>query len=111
MPRIWNRSRDKQRIPTDAVYVGRPTKWGNPWSDKPSSIDTVTVVGSKIEAVAKFVEWIMSDTPYTKQLRRDARQELVGKDLICWCAPDDCHAEIWLEIANGPLEWDDEIPF
>lgn len=96
--RVFNRSHHD--APADAVYVGRPTKWGNPWSDKPSRLGDVTLVGSKIEAVARFVEWIMSDTTYTNQLRADARVALRGKPLECWCAPEDCHAEIWLEIAN-----------
>ena len=33
---------------------------------------------------------------------RDAiRKELKGKDLVCWCAPKSCHADILLEIANA----------
>lgn len=32
----------------------------------------------------------------------DARRELAGKTLMCWCHIDDaCHADLLLEIANG----------
>jgi hypothetical protein len=32
----------------------------------------------------------------------DARRELAGRDLCCWCAPGDpCHADVLLEIANA----------
>jgi hypothetical protein len=32
-----------------------------------------------------------------------ALPELRGKDLVCWCAPDACHADVLLELANaGP---------
>jgi len=27
-------------------------------------------------------------------------EELRGKDLVCWCAPLPCHADILLELAN-----------
>jgi len=30
--------------------------------------------------------------------------ELRGKDLICWCAPLPCHADILLELANQEAE-------
>ena len=26
--------------------------------------------------------------------------ELKGKDLVCWCAPAPCHADILVELAN-----------
>jgi hypothetical protein len=30
-----------------------------------------------------------------------AKTELRGKDLVCWCAPKLCHADVLLEIANA----------
>jgi hypothetical protein len=30
----------------------------------------------------------------------DARRDLAGKHLICWCAPAACHADVLREIAN-----------
>jgi len=36
------------------------------------------------------------------ELVEAARQELAGRDLACWCKPGKlCHADIWLEVANG----------
>ena len=29
------------------------------------------------------------------------KHELKGKDLVCWCAPQPCHADVLLEIANS----------
>lgn len=29
------------------------------------------------------------------------KQYLKGKDLVCWCAPERCHADVLLEIANA----------
>lgn len=35
----------------------------------------------------------------------DARRELAGRDLACWCHPGDpCHADVLLELANTPEE-------
>jgi hypothetical protein len=33
-------------------------------------------------------------------LRAKMKAELRGKDLVCHCAPDACHAEVILTIAN-----------
>lgn len=29
------------------------------------------------------------------------KKELKGKDLVCWCAPLPCHADVLLELANA----------
>lgn len=37
----------------------------------------------------------------TPELKAAARDELRGKDLVCWCAPDlPCHADVLLAVAN-----------
>lgn len=56
MPKVLNKHKDK--IPPNAVYVGRPSQWGNP-----------------------FVR---------------------GKDGDRFCAPQPCHADVLLAIANSP---------
>lgn len=84
MPTVWNK-RDKP--PEDAVYVGRPTKWGNPF-----------VIGKyylREEAVADYEKWIK-----TQPQLMAALPELRGKDLVCWCAPCQCHADVLLRLAN-----------
>jgi hypothetical protein len=30
-----------------------------------------------------------------------ALHELRGKELVCWCAPERCHAEVLIELANA----------
>lgn len=94
-PRVLNKRRDG--IPPGAVYVGRPTKWGNPYA-----------IGCHVEGQGRrrmTREDVM--VLYAHWLRRQpalmfaARHELRGKDLVCWCAPLPCHADILLEVANG----------
>ena len=86
--RVYNK-RDKL-IPANAVYVGRPSKWGNPF--------TVAVHG-RGKALEHYRTYIYGERQ--EALREEVKKELKGKDLICWCFPEPCHADILLEIANG----------
>jgi hypothetical protein len=109
--KVYNYHRDKI-IPKDAVYVGRPTKWGNPYEiGKPYtkgdmkfdngtiSYENVVVLIEKMtrEDVLMlyrvFIEDQLKEIPHFLD-------ELRGKDLVCWCAPKPCHAEILIELAN-----------
>lgn len=78
------------------VYVGRPSKWGNKWSDRPGTMAEF-VCASREEAIQKYHEWIM----HQPDLISAARRELKGKVLGCWCAPNPCHGDILLKIANS----------
>lgn len=87
MPKVYNK-RDKN-VPNDAVYVGRPTKWGNPY--------VIGKDGTRDEVVTKYREYIENNP----ELRDSAKTLLHKKDLVCWCAPLKCHADVLLEIASG----------
>lgn len=87
MPKVLNKRTDK--IPANAVYVGRPTKWGNPF--------IIGRDGTREEVIAKYADWL-DGMMYNGLLDLD---ELQGKDLVCWCAPLPCHADILLEMANA----------
>lgn len=95
MPKVYNkRHRD---VPSNAVYVGRPTKWGNPYTHL---VDGTTLarfqVATRDEAIEKYTLWI-AKMPH---LVEEAKRLLRGKDLVCWCAPKACHADVLLKIAN-----------
>jgi hypothetical protein len=67
----------------DAVNVSRPSRWGNPYK--------VQELG-RAKAMALFERYAI--------LRLDPAP-LRGKNLACWCAPDErCHADILLKLAN-----------
>ena len=85
--RVLNRHRDQ--IPKDAVYIGRPSKWGNPF--------TIGKHGTRAEVVMKYANYINSHPT----LAAEARAELAGKDLVCFCAPQECHGDILMEVANS----------
>ena len=94
MPKVWNK-RDPN-CPKDAVYVGRPTKWGNPYSHQNNTLAEFKV-DSKAEAIEAFRDMVRADPEFQNEIVL----ALSGKDLVCFCAPRPCHADILLEIANG----------
>lgn len=68
------------------VYIGRPSKWGNPF---PISL------GRK-ECIEQYAKWILKQP----QLLADL-PELVDKRLGCFCAPLACHGDILARLANN----------
>lgn len=77
------------------VYIGRPSKWGNPWSHQDDTLAEYKVETRK-EAVDKYEQWIRSQPDMMKAIKT----ELKGKVLGCWCAPKLCHGYILAWIAN-----------
>jgi len=98
------------RMPEGAKYVGRGTDWGNPYrigdpvlieSPSPYEPGAHYVYGpviTRATAVLLFRVWIAD------RLEEQIRDELAGKDLVCWCRLDQlCHADVLLQVANAPL--------
>ncbi len=69
------------------VYIGRPSKWGNPF--------TVAEYG-RGAALEKYRAWITTQPALLEQ----ARLELAGKVLGCWCKPAACHGDVLVAVAN-----------
>jgi len=76
------------------VYIGRPSKWGNPFSHR-SGTQARFVVATRDEAIERYREWIMQQEHLLADLH-----ELRGKVLGCWCAPQSCHGDVLVELAN-----------
>lgn len=100
MPKVWNK-RDSQ-VPAGAVCVDRTTKWGNPF--KIGAYYNGQLLTREM-AIAQFRDWLLYSDQGIK-LAAEARRPvenggLRGADLVCWCAPDPCHADVYLEIANA----------
>ncbi|GAB3429915.1 hypothetical protein GCM10027436_02470 [Actinophytocola sediminis] len=98
-------------MPAGAVAVDRTTRFGNPFS-----------VADAVEAgyenpqravVSHFRAWVRGSGDYpdafqvkgrllSRKWIREHLGDLAGKDVACWCGPDDpCHADVLLELANG----------
>lgn len=69
------------------VYIGRPSKWGNPFS--------IGKDGNRNEVISKYLEWVQAQPKLMRAL-----PELKGKTLGCWCAPKPCHGHILESLAK-----------
>jgi len=89
--RIQRRRSKGWRKPPGVVFVGRPTKWGNPY-----------IVGQHVstnaEAVAMYEKWLTTNPTLMNDLH-----ELSDKTLMCWCAVGKpCHADVLLRLLSQP---------
>lgn len=85
MPKVYNRSQRHIRIPPNAVYCGRGSPYGNE-----------ELAPTREERIAKFEAKVEADPARKAKIKEDLR----GKDLICWCKPLPCHCDYLLRIAN-----------
>jgi hypothetical protein len=106
MPIRIQRKRSKGwRMPENTVYVGRGSRWGNPFR--------VGVDGTAAECVQKYADHML---PYrhhgehsglesfflSSAILDDIISELRGKNVACWCKlGEPCHADFLLEMANS----------
>ena len=79
----------RNAVPAGTVYVGRPSKFGNPFFMKDES--------KRNEVCDKFEDYVLSNP----ELIASIKAELRGKNLVCWCSPARCHADTLLRIANS----------
>ena len=81
------------------VYIGRPSKWGNPFThiaDRKTKAQFV--VADRDAAIAAYRAWIVQQPELMAALH-----ELQGKTLGCWCKPQSCHGDILAELADALL--------
>ncbi|HVX57391.1 MAG TPA: DUF4326 domain-containing protein [Candidatus Saccharimonadales bacterium] len=117
MPERIQRRRTKGwKMTEGAIYVGRPTKWGNPfrinsmalpcderWPYLLRAFDgdaagfrSITPLHPQC-VVDAYAWWIIEQPPLMLSL-----DELRGRDLVCWCPLDQpCHADVLLELAHA----------
>lgn len=77
-------------MPQNAVYVGRGSRWGNPFR--------IGVDGDRIVVIKKYEYWL------DEKLKANPKflESLHGKDLACWCPLDlPCHADVLLQRLEG----------
>jgi len=74
--------------PDEIVYIGRPSKWGNPF--------ILGIHGDRQTVIKKYRQWLMGQARLLSQLH-----ELRGKTLVCFCKPFACHGDILAELADA----------
>ena len=110
-------------MPEGAIYVGRPTEWGNSakvgdcgecrWGDHEGEHQPMTAADAVWEYRIGWEAMVYAEanvglmTP--EELRMtgvsgvqvDLFESIRGHDLVCWCPLDQpCHADVLLELAN-----------
>ena len=100
--RIQRKRTKGWRMPENTVYVGRGSKYGNPF--------VVGKDGTRDECIEKFIKYFQ---PYTHRegsmdeffislmFYEEVMQDLKGKNLACWCKEGEkCHADYLLNLVN-----------
>ncbi len=83
-------------MPENTVYVGRPTRWGNPFE---TAREFRCWIGHRVPAGCGLQDYVRLD-PLRDWIEAYI-SELRSKDLACWCPLDRaCHADVLLELAN-----------
>jgi hypothetical protein len=97
------------RMPSGAIYVGRPSPWGNPWPlavyrrDYPDGDELdwrrMAVSDYRNLLLGRFDR--LEDCPPHPRIN-EIRKALRDRELVCWCPLDQpCHADVLLELANA----------
>lgn len=85
--RIQRKRTKGWKMPENTVYVGRPSKWGNPFD--------FTNSGTVHPAMRYACEVAPLIPP-------NELKSLRGKNLACWCPLDQpCHADVLIDLANS----------
>jgi hypothetical protein len=105
--RIQRSRRKGWKMPANAVYVGRPTKWGNPFRLGNPGPDDCMVCADRVELVGKYRSELTTFAgagSFVRVTVDEIQRELRGRDLVCWCPLDQpCHADVLLELASQPV--------
>lgn len=113
------------RMPTGAVYVGRPTLFGNPWTMRDAAdlgldgrqarewlvekyraeLDHLGLLSdysanapAAYERLSELIAWpdVGEPTPSIRPLFRHLLRDATA--LACWCPPGPCHADVLIEM-------------
>jgi hypothetical protein len=79
--KVLNRRND-----VEGLYIGRPSKWGNPF--------VIGKDGTREEVVRKYRLYAV------RKFTNSDLEELRGHDLVCWCAPLACHGDVLVELVE-----------
>lgn len=77
-------NKHKHGIPPDAVYIGRGSRWGNPFVRGQD--------GDRDSVCEQYAQYLRNQIRIG-QITLNELSELHGKDLVCFCAPLRCHGD------------------
>jgi hypothetical protein len=96
--RVQRRRVKGWKMPPNTVYVGRPSRFANPWKvGQFIGYDGGNLAYATAEDVVGLYRCHATDPDDPTDV-----SELRGKNLACWCRLDQpCHADVLLELANS----------
>lgn len=85
-----------ERTPEEEIdkYIDRRSKYGSQFKLEKDGGDY-----TREESVATYRDWFYADAQ--ADLRQQAREELTGKTLGCWCKPKACHGDVIVEFLES----------
>ncbi len=75
------------RHETYDIYIGRGSKWGNPFR--------IGKDGTREEVIEKYKDYLGGS------YLMDDLHELRGHVLGCYCKPEACHGDVLVELIHG----------
>ena len=94
--RVLNKHHYKNKpLPENTVYIGRGSKWGNPYSHM-TGTKAEFKVNTREEAIDRYREYLSSNRDLMESLH-----EIKGKNLLCYCSPKQCHGNILIEVLES----------
>lgn len=79
---------NKYQQPDYDVFIGRPSKWGNPF--------VIGVHGNRREVIVKYKEWLLTKPELLAAIPRELKDRVLG----CYCKPLGCHGDVLQELAD-----------
>lgn len=103
--RIQRKRTKGWRMPENTVYVGRGSRFGNPYRVGDDNEVGHLTQQEAVDAFENLVHWVNEGGTTTDEhdclLFENIVRELRGKNLACWCKENEpCHADILLAMAN-----------
>ena len=105
MKRIQRKRTKGWKMPENTVYVGRPSKWGNPFlvsefgAEEAAEMYMECILNNAM--VYTYVDEIMASILFDRfKWMSENLSLLKGKDLACFCSlSSPCHADVLLGLA------------
>ncbi|MFF5261329.1 DUF4326 domain-containing protein [Actinomadura viridis] len=100
------------RVPDGAVYVGRATPGlkASPYRNPHPVGKPCKLCGGAVHTLDESLALYAADLDENPELLEQARRDLAGRDLCCWCKlTDPCHVDELLHRVNAD-EADDFCP-
>lgn len=97
------RVENKRTYRGPGVYIGRPSKWGNPYTHMPTKTLAETRVPTREDAIRLYEDYARGNMRHNPTWLDELRG---APALICWCAPLPCHGDVLVrlieELDNQP---------